>query len=233
MSKSILFFIPARGGSKGLPGKNIKLFNKKPLIHWTIKAAFDSGLKGDVVVSTDNKKIAEAAKKSGAIVPYLRPASLAADKSKSIDVLLYHLDWAQKKGIQYDYIIFLQPTSPLRTGKHIQEAFKLMTTKKASSVISVTPFEHNLNWINTLPKSGRMDHFLDKKQHHKNRQQTEKKYELNGAIYIVTKKTLLKEKTFFVKKSFAYIMQPEFSVDIDSGMDFEFAEYLSKRLTSS
>lgn len=231
MSKSILFFIPARGGSKGLPGKNIKLFNKKPLIHWTIKAALESGLKGDVVVSTDSNTIAKVAIKSGATVPYLRPKNLSSDQSKSIDVLLYHLNWAAKQGIQYEYIIFLQPTSPLRTGKHIQEAFNLMRTKKASSVISVTPFEHNLNWVNTIPASGKMDNFLDKTQHHKNRQQAEKKYELNGAIYIVTKNVLLKEKTFFVKKSFAYVMNPESSVDIDTAIDFQFAAFLSKRLT--
>ncbi|HEX8514853.1 MAG TPA: acylneuraminate cytidylyltransferase family protein [Bacteroidia bacterium] len=226
----VLYFIPARGGSKGLPGKNIKPLCSKPLIAHTIEAALSAKVKGDVIVSTDSKEIAEISVKHGAEVPFLRPPELALDDTPTMDVLFNHLHYFEnKEGIIYDVIVLLQPTSPLRTSEDINSAFELFSARAAGAVVSVCECDHHPLWSNELPEDGSMKHFLRPEVKGKNRQQLPKYFMLNGAIYIGKTDYLLKNKGFMSDETIASIMSREHSVDIDSEADFFLAEYFKSK----
>ncbi|ELV2779730.1 acylneuraminate cytidylyltransferase family protein, partial [Enterobacter cloacae] len=153
--------IPARGGSKRLPDKNIKLLNGKPLIAWTIIAARESGLFDDIIVSTDSENIASLAKKFGANVPFIRPQNLSDDTATTAEVVRHAVDFIQQaEKVSIDIICLLQPTSPLRTATHIKEAFNLYKEKKAKSVISVCKVEHSLQLCNQLSNTLSMEGFI-------------------------------------------------------------------------
>ena len=162
--KNILGLIPARGGSKGLPRKNIKPLLGKPLIAWTIEQALASRYLDRVVVSTDNKEIAEISKKYGAEVPFMRPKELAEDNAKGIDVVLHAIDWLKEnnKRKQYDLMMLLQPTSPLRATEDIDKAIETLFLKEAKAIVSVCEVAHHPLWANTLPKNGCMKDFIKK-----------------------------------------------------------------------
>lgn len=223
--RRVLAIIPARGGSKGLPGKNIKDLNGKPLIAWTIDAAEKSKYIDKVVVSTDDAGIANIAKKYGAEVPFVRPKHLASDKAKMIDVVLHCVDFFRKAGEFYDNVILLQATSPLRSTDDIDEAIRYFAKKNAQAVISVVECEHSPLFAGTLPRSNSMAKFIPKNIMNKNRQQLGGYYRLNGAIYIAKVKYLLRRKNFLGSNAYAYIMPKERSIDIDNAMDFEFAKF--------
>src|ERR1035437_8121405 len=176
----ILYLITARGGSKGVPGKNIRILGEKPLIAYSIEAAKKSIYKGTDVVSTDDDEIAAVAKKYGAEVPFRRPAELATDSASSMDAIMHALDFFSKQNKKFDIVVLLQPTSPLRTSKHIDEAMKLMQSKKADAIVSVCEAEHHPLWSNTLPENGSMKFFLRDDIKGLNRQQLPKYYRLNG-----------------------------------------------------
>ena len=228
--KNILGLIPARGGSKGLPRKNIKPLLGKPLIAWTIEQALVSKYLDKVVVSTDDKEIAEISKKYGADVPFIRPKQLAEDNAKGIDVVLNALDWFREndKRKQYDLIMLLQPTSPLRKSEDINKAIELLFLKKAKAIVSVCEADHHPLWANTLPGDGCMKDFIRKEIINKNRQELPKFYRLNGAIYLAYCNYIEKCKSFFNKDTFAYIIPKERSIDIDNEIDFKLAEILIK-----
>src|SRR5690606_22892236 len=150
--------IPARGGSKGLPGKNVKLLNGKPMIAYTIEAALNSKSISRVIVSTDDIAIAEVAKSYGAEVPFMRPVDLATDDAKSIDVYTYTIKRLEKEeDILIREIIVLQPTSPFRTAQHIDEAIELYLEKKADSVISYCNEHHPIFWHKYIKEDGRFE----------------------------------------------------------------------------
>jgi len=231
--ENILGLISARGGSKGLPRKNIKSLLGKPLIAWTIEQAFASKYLDRVVVSTDDKEIAEISKKFRAEAPFIRPKELASDKAQGIEVVLHAIEWLKKndKRKQYDLIMLLQPTSPLRAKEDIDKAIKLLFLKKAKAIVSVCEVDHHPLWANTLPEDGCMKDFIRQVVLNRNRQELPKFYRLNGAIYIAYCDYLQKQKSFFGKKTFAYIMSRERSIDIDSEVDFKLAEILMKNNT--
>ena len=221
--KSFLAIIPARGGSKRLPGKNILPLNGKPLIAWSIEAAKKSNAIDRIIVSSDDDKILDIAQKFGADA-IKRPANLANDTASTVDVLLYTIENLEKK---YDFIILLQPTSPLRTEKHIEQAIELLLQKKADAVVSVTEVDHSPLWANTLPEDDNMGNFLRTEVLGKRSQDLEKYYRINGAIYIIKTDALLKEKSLFLKKNiYAYKMDRSASIDIDEKIDFEIASFL-------
>ena len=228
--KNILGLIPARGGSKGLPRKNIKPLLGKPLIAWTIEQALASKYLDRVVVSTDDKEIAEISKKYGAEVPFMRPKELAKDNAKGIDVVLHAIDWLKENDNrkQYDLIILLQPTSPLRTTEDIDKAIELLFLKEAKAIVSVCEVDHHPLWANTLPEDGSMKDFIRREVMNKNRQELPIFYRLNGAIYLAYCDYIKKQKSFFGEKTFAYIMPRERSVDIDDEIDLKLAEILIK-----
>jgi CMP-N-acetylneuraminic acid synthetase len=225
--KSLLAVIPARGGSKRLPGKNTRLLVGKPLINWTIESALSCKYIDQVVVSTDCAEISAVAKKNGASVPFLRPKFLSGDESSSIDVVLHALDYLSKKGEAFDYVVLLQPTSPLRSSEHISAAIKLLISKSGDAVISVCETEHSPLWMNTLGEGDSMDTFLASSIKNKRSQNLQIFYRLNGAIYLVDIKRLKEENTFFLSDNiYAYKMSRESSIDIDEKLDFHLAEVI-------
>ncbi|MGL5149167.1 MAG: cytidylyltransferase domain-containing protein [Clostridium sp.] len=226
MRDKILAIIPARSGSKGLPNKNIKLLNEKPLIGYTIEAAKETGICDTVFVSTDSIDYAEISKEFGAYVPFLRDISLAEDNSKISDTIIDILEKLENEGKKYDYFILLQPTSPLRDKNDIINAYKLLKEKNANSIISVCEAEHSPLWMNKLDENLSMDSFI--KDLNKNRQELKKYYRINGAIYLSKVDYYKKNRNFYENLSFAYIMSKENSVDIDTLLDFKFAEFLIK-----
>jgi N-acylneuraminate cytidylyltransferase/CMP-N,N'-diacetyllegionaminic acid synthase len=225
--KKILALIPARGGSKGLPRKNIKPLLGKPLIAWTIEQAKESKYIDRIVVSTDDKKIAEIAKKYGAEVPFMRPMELATDEAKGIDVVLHAIQFF-KKLYENDFIlVYLQPTSPLRTSQDIDNALEqLFSNPKAKAIVSVCECEHHPLWSNTLPEDKCMKNFIRKEILNKNRQELPKYYRLNGAIYLGFSSYIENQGSFFGENTYAYIMPVERSIDIDNYFDFKIAKMI-------
>jgi CMP-N-acetylneuraminic acid synthetase len=223
--KRILAIIPARGGSKRLPGKNIKNLRGKPLIQWTINAALNCGFIDEVVVSTDDEQIATLARELGASVPFMRPGNLAGDTSSSIDVVIHGIEYFSEQGTKFDYVMLLQPTSPLRTTSHINDTIQLLSDKAADGVISVCETEHSPLWANTLDETCNMSSFLREEIKNKRSQDLPEYYRINGAIYLVSVARLLNEKTLFISDNiYAYKMDRESSVDIDENIDFLLAE---------
>jgi len=223
--KTFLAIIPARGGSKRLPRKNILDLAGKALIEWSIEAGLKSKYIDTVVVTSDDEEILNISKKNGAHI-IKRPDELANDTATTFDTVKHAIENFQ----HYDYIILLQATSPLRNSKHIDEAIELLISKNADAVISVCEMEHSPLWSNTLPENGDMSGFLHDELKNKRSQDLEKHYRLNGAIYICKTDKLLVEKSFFIEKNiFAYIMNSEHSVDIDTISDLKFAKYLKEQ----
>lgn len=225
---NILYIIPARGGSKGIPGKNIRFLGDKPLIAHTIVAAQNAKYQGTILVSTDDEKIAAIAKKYGAEVPFMRPEALSSDSAPTIDVLFHALNYYSNQNETFDIIVLLQPTSPLRTSKDIDDAIKLMISKNSEAIVSVCEAEHHPLWANILPEDGSMKNFIRNEIKGLNRQQLPKYYRLDGAVYISTISALKKHKTFFHENTYSYIMPAGHSVDIDHEIDFKLAELLLK-----
>ncbi len=225
---SVLGVITARSGSKGIRDKNIRELNGKPLIAYTIESALQSHYIDEVMVSTDSDVYADIAKKFGAVVPFLRSNRNSEDMSKSVDVLLEVLDEYEKREKYFDNIVMLQPTSPLRTYKNLNEAFDLFYEKNADSVVSVCECEHSPLLSGILPDDWSLFEFI-KSENNLRRQELQKFYRLNGAIYI-SKVTALKEiRSFYGENSYAYIMKQRESIDIDTELDFEYADFLLKR----
>ena len=217
--------IPARGGSKGVPGKNIKLLYDKPLIAYTIEAAIQSQRFDHVIVSTDSKEIAEVSQKWGADIPFLRPDYLSGDAVSSDDVILHALEYYEMQGINFDIVCKLQPTSPLRTSEHIKEAFNLLYEKDSDYVVSVCECEHSPLWTGVLGADNSMDCFMKEQDKTACRQTLPKYYRLNGAIYMGKVDLYKKNGNFLGKNATAYIMEQRDSIDIDSILDFEMAEF--------
>lgn len=222
----MLAVIPARGGSKGVPGKNIKELAGKPLIAYTIEAAIASNVFEKVIVSTDSAKIAEVASGFGAEVPFLRPHEISGDMTSSDDVILHALSFYKAQGIEFDTVCKLQPTSPLRSGRHLQEAYQLFREKKADFVVSVCECEHSPLWTGVIGDDLRLDNFISKEVKRACRQDLPTYYRLNGAIYMGKTDQFYENKSFLGKNSVAYIMNQEDSVDIDSELDFKIAEMI-------
>lgn len=225
-----LAIIPARGGSKVLPKKNIKLLNKKPMIAYTIEAALQSNCFTHIIVSTDDIETAHISKQYGADIPFIRPPHLATDSTNSIDVILHALDFFETQNHFFDLVTLLQPTSPLRNATDIINASHLLIEKNASAVISVCETATPLAWINTLPADHSLKNFLPSGIAHQRRQEFATHYQLNGAIYMAKTELLKIQKSFFSDISYAYIMPHERSVDIDNIYDFYFCETLMNHL---
>jgi CMP-N-acetylneuraminic acid synthetase len=228
-SKKILAIIPARGGSKRLPCKNVLDLAGKPLIAWSIEVAKKSKYIDRVILSSDDTEIIAVAKEWGCDVPFARPKELAEDATRSIDVVTHALKSLEEV---YDYVILLQPTSPLRTSEDIDSAIELCLEKEATSVIGVCEMEHSPLWSNTLDESMSMDNFLDDKYNNSRSQDLPTYYRINGAFYMSRVESILEKETFFVKKDiYAFLMSQEHSVDIDTKLDFIIAKAILKEGT--
>ncbi len=228
-NKKIIALIPARGGSKGLPRKNIALLSGKPLIVWTIEEAKKSKYIDKLYVSTDDKEIAGIVQSFGAEIPFIRPRSLSGDEVRCIDVVLHCIDFMENRNESYDILVLLQPTSPLRITKDIDDAILFLVEKKAGAIISVSECEHPPQKANVLPADGSMENFIKETNLNKNRQELDTYYRENGSVYVANLDYIKKQKSFYGKKSFAFITLVEHSVDVDSKLDLGFCEYLLRK----
>ena len=225
-SKKIVAIVPARGGSKGLPGKNFRPFLGVPLVGHTCKVAKASRRISDVIISTDSQEIYNCAQAFGAMPFPLRPPELASDTALAIDAYLHVLDELSQEGREPDAFVVLQPTSPLRTSDDIDKAVDLYLHKKADSVVSYTEESHPVSWNRYIDKDGRFETIFD--DSYANRQTYRPSYIPNGAIYVF-KTSLIRSGKYYSDKSYAYVMPRRRSVDVDTLEDFEYAEFLASR----
>lgn len=221
----ILAVVPARAGSKRLPGKNMMELHGKPLIRWTLEAALESTMIDMLVVSSDDDAILAEGERLG-LSTVRRPEHLASDTATTFDVLVHTLDSLNAEGIRPARLMLLQPTSPLRAAEDIREAVRRMDETDADSIVSVCPCEHSPLWSNTLGPEGSMDEFLRPEVLNQRSQDLPVHYRLNGAIYMAKTEKLLQKRGFFMPNSQAHIMSVEKSVDIDTYMDFKLCEFL-------
>ncbi|MGM8213705.1 acylneuraminate cytidylyltransferase family protein [Virgibacillus sp. W0430] len=221
-NKTILAIIPARGGSKGVPRKNIKKLAGKPLIAWTIEEAKKSKYIDRLIVSSEDKEIINVAKQYRCEVPFVRPKELALDDTPGIDPILHALEQFPS----YDYIVLLQPTSPLRTVNDIDNAIETAIENNGIAVVSVTVSENTPYWMFKLDKNNKMKSFLENNKLPIRRQDLSKAYMLNGAIYVSGTEKLIQQRAFIQSETIAYIMPKERSYDIDSELDFKMCELL-------
>lgn len=223
-----LAIIPARGGSKGIPKKNIKLLNNEPLIYHTIKVAREVLTDSDICVSTDCEEIKSVVEEIGLLVPFLRPLELATDTARTYDVLLHAIDFYKSSGKYYDAIILLQPTSPLRTTQHIQEAISLFSMD-IDMVVSVKETKSNPYYV-LFEEDERGFLQKSKKGNFTRRQDCPKVWEYNGAVYVINTKSLEEKAIHQFSKIKKYEMDEWSSIDIDSELDWELAEILLKKV---
>jgi len=225
-NKTFLGIVPARGGSKGIRGKNIIDLHGKPLIRYTLEAVQSSKYLDRCIVSTDSEEIAQAAKLLGGDVPFMRPAELATDEALALDVLNHAIDELEKEGEHYDYILMLQPTSPLRTSEDIDASIELAMKNDADSVFSMKQLtDFAPQKLKTLDENGKIYPLLEEeKGQSAPRHKGPKVYKRNCAIYL-TKKDLIKKGDQFGELSYAYVMPEERSIDINEPADLNLAEY--------
>lgn len=226
-NKKILCVIPARGGSKGLIRKNVKKLLGKPLIVYTVEQAKRSKYIDRIIVSTEDKAIARISRKYGAEVPFLRPSRLASDSASTINVLLHAMEWMEKvEGYQFDILVLLHATAPLRSAQDIDNCIKFLFKKNASNIFSVTEAHRNPYFNMVELKKSKVA--LVKKSNFVSRQEAPKVFDMNSSIYVWWKDVLKKEESVFLKRSAIYSMPKERSIDIDDGTDFKLAELLMK-----
>jgi CMP-N,N'-diacetyllegionaminic acid synthase len=219
-NKLILAIIPARGGSKGIHQKNIRNLAGKPLIAWTIESAIESKYIDRTIISSDDDEIIKVAKKWGGDVPFVRPKQLAEDDTPGINVIIHAIE----KVPNYDYIMMLQPTSPLRIVEDIDGCIEYCFENHSKTCVSVTEAESNPYWMYKLDKDNIMIPLLKPKKEFYQRQNLPKVYQLNGAVYIAEKNWLVKNKNFITNETLGYIMPQKRSFDIDGEMDFKIIE---------
>jgi len=218
--RTVLAVIPARGGSKGLPRKNILPLAGKPLIAWSIECASQSKYIDRCIVSTDDQEIANVAREWGGDVPFLRPTELSRDDTPGVLPVLHAVE--QIGG--YDWVVLLQPTSPLRTSSDVDGCLKTMADAGAPACVSVTLAEQSPFLMYTITGTGTLKPVLDRADRHVPRQRLPDVYVLNGAVYAADIEWLRKTRSFLTGETAAYVMPRERSVDIDTPDDFRTAE---------
>jgi len=225
MKNKILAIIPARSGSKGIKDKNIKSLNGKPLIAYTIEVALRSEVFEDIIVSTDSENYKKISEKYGAWVPFLRDKNLAKDESSANDVIEDVLLKLKNMDKEYDSVMILQPTSPLRDENDIRNSIKLFYDKNANSVVSMCECEHSPLLTQKLDNNIKLDGFLSDLKKFR-RQDFERFYRLNGSIYLIKIDYFMKYKDYYKQDCYAFIMHKKKSIDIDDMYDFKIAEFL-------
>ncbi len=229
-SRRYLALIPARGGSKRLPGKNLMEIGGKSLIWRALESAEGAGASTTVCLSTDDEQLAQEGRRFGDVVPFMRPAELASDTAQSFDVVRHAVDWFEDKGKVFDGVIVLQPTSPLRTRHHVNEALKRFEDMHAEGVVSVCRAEHPPEWTTRLDSNLSLQSFGKQLQSHRRSQDYQPAYRLNGAIYVFETDKLLSNGGFFYSdQTFGYEMSQADSVDIDNEEDYLLARYWAER----
>ncbi len=227
--KSLLAIIPARGGSKGIPAKNIRPLLGKPLIAYTIEAALHASALGRVIVSTDDPQTAAIAESFGAEVPFLRPAELGQDDTPTLDVVRHALaNLRTQQNYEPDAVVLLQPTSPLRRAADIDRAVAKLESTDADSVVSLCTVEDSPYWMMRL-QGDRVLPFVEDGREYTRRQDLPAVYRKNGAIYVTRTDVIVNQKRFLGEDTRGYIMDSESSIDIDTALDMEFAALLLQK----
>jgi CMP-N,N'-diacetyllegionaminic acid synthase len=226
-----LAIIPARGGSKGIPRKNIAMLDENPLIFYTIKAALESESLTDIVVSTDDKEIADISAELGALVPFIRPLHLSTDEAESAPVIDHTLKFMEeKRGFKYDAIMMLQPTSPLRKSTHINEALALFGSQSCDSLVSIVSVGANHPLRMKLLEGNKLTNYVDQGfWNMMPRQSLPKVFIRNGSIYLISRDSFIQTKQLIGENCLGYQMGDNESINIDSHLDLMLAEILLKR----
>ena len=222
----ILAVIPARGGSKGVPRKNLRQLAGKSLLAWTFEAALGSAYLDRIILSSEDEEIMELARQIGLEVPFVRPQALAADTTPGIDPVLHAINALSANN--YTHVVLLQPTSPLRQSQDIDGAIKLCLEQAAPACVSVSPAAHPPWWMFRLDAQNHLLPFMDPEQMPLRRQDAPTAYQLNGAVYVAQCAYLAQQKSFMGDKTIAYTMPQERSLDIDNELDLILAEALLK-----
>ncbi len=227
---NILAIIPARGGSKGLPGKNIKPLNGKPLVAYSIEAANKSKFINKLVLSTDSNEISQVCSHYDIEIPFMRPAELATDDADATDAYRYTIDRLQKEtGYNPDIVVILQPTSPLRTAQDIDNAIEIFLKNNANAVIGVCETDVHPNRIKIIQDDGTIRPRSNRKGVFGNRQDNDKVYLHNGNMFVFKPSVLFDESGEYPDKTYPYIMPVEHSTDIDTQHDFDITEFLMRK----
>jgi len=224
--KKCLALIPARGGSKGLKNKNIKELAGKPLINWTIETALNSKLLDRVIVSTDSKSIASIAKDCGAEVPFLRPEFLASDTASSVDVVLHVLEFMKSElNEEYEYLVLLEPTSPIREKDDIDQMLKILESRRANfdSIVSIGEVATH-PFIMKKVNQDRLENFIDTSKSELRRQDLPEAYFPYGVAYIVKVDSFLSERSFYTKRNTYFKIKRHQCFEIDDLADFRAVE---------
>ena len=219
---SLLAIIPARGGSKGVPRKNIKPLMGKPLIGWSIDVAKQASCIDRIIVSTEDDEIASAARELGADVPFMRPAELAADDTPGIAPVLHAISQLP----DYDWVLLLQPTSPLRSAEDIDGIWQFCQERSATSAVSICEVGKHPYWMYRCDVAQRLKPFIKERPEVTRRQDLPPAYTLNGALYLARTDWLLERQNFIGPETIGYIMPPERSVDLDAPQDWRWVEFL-------
>ncbi len=232
MTLRTLAVVPARGGSKGLPGKNLRPVAGKPLIVHTIEAARGCPAVTRLVVSTDDPAIARVAREAGAEVPWLRPAELATDAASGFGVMRHALEACEREeGRRYEAFVYLQPTSPLRTAADVESAIALLSERGAPAVVSVCELEHPLAWTVEVGSSGELSPHpaASGGDYGKGRQAHPPAHRLNGAVYVYRAEFVRAGRPGLVPGTLAHVMPIDRSVDIDTEFDLALVETILSR----
>ncbi len=214
--KTILAIIPARGGSKGLPGKNIVDVGGKPLLAWTIDQAKESKYIDRFILSTDDAEIISVAEQYGCDVPFVRPKALASDSAGSMGVVFHVLETLQEK---FDYVALLQVTSPLRTASDIDACVEQCEKLNVPACVSVVEVDKSPYWMYHLGDNNLMQPVMDRSDFPTRRQDTPKVYAINGAVYVARTRWIVHQNHFVTAETVAFVMPKERSIDIDSPLD--------------
>lgn len=229
-SNEIIALVTARGGSKGLIGKNMKPLLGKPLIGWTIETGKNCKNINRVMLSTDDEPTADYAKNVNCEVPFMRPAEFATDDASHIDVALHFLEFMQKTEDKLPKALFiLQPTSPLRSSTDLEAAFAIYKEKSCDAVISVCEPPHHPFLSKKIDDNGLIHDMFELQSAHPRRQDLPLSYAPNGALFLLDVQKFLDQRKFYMEKTAAYIMPASRSVDIDTQFDFDMAEFLMQQ----
>lgn len=223
--KRILAIVPARGGSKGLPGKNIKEMCGKPLIAWSIEHAQKSKYVDDIFISTDSREIADVAEKFGVKVPELRPAELARDTAPSSEFIVYTLEKMRKEGNSFDYFILLEPTSPLRDVEDVDKSIEMLIDSPESESCVGVCMSGTIHpaFMVTVGDNGFLQ-ALNPEQQTLRRQDLPKVYFFEGSVYVSSVEAYLKKRTFYHDKTLPYVVPEWKSHEVDDYVDFKIME---------
>ncbi len=221
--KTILAIIPARGGSKGVPRKNIRLLAGKPLIAWTIEEAKKSKYIDRLILSSEDDEIVQTAKDFGCEVPFIRPAELALDNTPGIEPVIHAIDTITEK---YDYVLLLQPTSPLRKVEDIDLCIEKCIESAVPACVSICEVDHSPYWMFVKDEQKRLKPIIKMEGQFSRRQELPPVYRLNGAIYIALCDYVRDKRSFLSDKTIGYEMSVNNSLDIDTEYDFKLAEVI-------